>query len=260
MTGTLKRSPSWGAFKELKPRNGVAREEISEVVAVLPSSDTESVSNKAKPAFNVESPALPQEQTFYAVDSDQRDEEEFDELGEGAIRQIGRSFISLVGAGSAASLVAALVVWSVPSHHAAPVNIAIGESETSLQVASLNDQVVTGNEFLIDDTAEVLRSDPDEVTQYIEIDVELPVPSVIEAAIEGSTPPVSTIVDASGYPGPVPMPRDLAYVAMATFEESPLAQGSDDEALSAVTAAREIGSHEASGWVSVMMPKPRPVF
>jgi hypothetical protein len=260
MTGTLKRSPSWGAFKELKPRCDASREVSAEVVDMAPVNQNESVSNKAQPAFDVQSPTLPLEQTFYAVDAVDRDEEEFDELGEGAIRQIGRSFISLVGAGSAAALVAAVVIWTIPNDRPGSVNVATSESESTLQVASLNNEVVTGREFFVDASADEMRSEPDEVTQFIEIDVELPVPSVIEAAIEGSTPPVSTIVDATGYPGPVPMPRDLAYVAMATFEESPMAQGSDDEAMSAATFNDDVARSDNGTFVSVMIPKPRPVF
>jgi hypothetical protein len=207
------------------------------------------------PAFDVNAPTLPQEQTFYAVDYADRDEEEFDELGEGAIRQIGRSFMSLVGAGSAASLVAALVMWSVPGPQAPGIDVAADTTTPISQVASLGNELGAGKEFFVDESASDLRNTPDEVAQFIEIEVNLPVPSVIEEALDGSSAPVSTIVDASGYPGPVPMPREMAYVAMAAFEESPLAQGSDDEAL---TAGKSL--QNTKEWVSVMMPKPRPVF
>jgi len=254
MTNAQRTTPSWGAFKGIKPQSAKPSP-IPDAPAATPTIDPDNSFLSTRPAFDIHAEPLGKDESFYATPSHHRNEEEFDELGEGAIRQIGRSFISLVSMGSAAALMAAAVFWAMPSGDQA--QMAEAESKPNVILEGEGVAVASGHEFFIGDVSDLRGRENKVFSEAIQIDVDLPIPSVIAKAEENTTPVQSALSDDLGYPGPTPLPRSVAFAALENFEDSPMAQGSDDEALS---AARSAVASTEQAWVSVMIPKDRPHF
>lgn len=255
MTSIQRKAPSWGAFKEKK----AATESDSEAAATTTTSPAEEFASSpvaGGPAFDLRQDIPSPQENFFAVAPDERSEEELDALGEGAIRQIGRNFVSLVSGGSAFALLAVGVMWILPLGDP-------GEDTSRTTIASSSEAEVSatvsgGHEFYVDDEAAGTAAIADEPQQFFEITVNLPVPVVSSKDESGVSALKSTLAETSGYPGPIPLPRDVAIAALEDFEEGPLAQGSDDE----VTSIRLVSSSgaEVVGPRGIPLPKMRPVF
>ena len=276
MTATRKSGPSWGAFRGIKPKadetsvdllnHGNGSHDavnISETVVDLSAGESRHFENT--PAFDVRSVRSSSDIGFYAVPSDDPDEDEYENLGEGALRQIVRNFVSLAGTCSAVALLGAVVFWAVPNGRTEVAMIAdageiVGVEEAGdvsvLQTNASeisNDAVATlvGNDISVDQEPKV---------KTIEISVDLPIPSVVAVADAGISPLKSTLMETSEMPGPMPTPRAIAMAALEEFEDGPLAQGSDDEAISAGRSLLKDKEAVVAKWVSVMIPKSRPLF
>lgn len=255
MTDTGHKVPNWGAFK------GMGRQEVlsninkhcetaEDDTSLLP----ETV-NETPPVFDPRS-EIPDDGNFYACEHNlDRSEEEFDELGEGAIRQIGKNFITMASASVGVFAIVAAVMWSIPNRHLNDeISVAMAGGGTSMAEADRVVSHVDQNEIHATFVSKknLVSAAP---VEYIEVDVVLPIPSVIAEATTGEAPEHSVLMSYTGLSGPAPYPRSAALAAADELVEGPLAQGSDDEAVRPAPIA-----DENKPWVSVMIPMKRPIF
>lgn len=248
MTDRVGDVPTWGAFRGVTAVSKFDHQRTIEPVATPEASHS--------PAFDIHSEGLPLEETFYATEHiGDRTEEEYDALGEGAIRQIGRNFVKLISATSMVALLGAFVAWAVPDDSADTNPTLMADASGSQILSDDPKEAAFGQAFYVERDTGRSTIAADEIKQFVEVNVVLPIPSIKAAAVPGQTPNETTLAENAATPWPVPFSRDVAMAAMSAFEEGPLAQGSDDEAI------HFSGDEETySSWVSVMIPKQRPSF
>jgi hypothetical protein len=199
-----------------------------------------------------------------------RNEEEYDDLGEGALRQIGRNFASIAGIGSTFAMLAAFAIWIAPSDNYSVAAITKADLELisgdqgntkNLETEKVI-EVALKQDFFVGDEANSSFLTEQEPAGFVEIQVELPIPVIVEKTKVDEEPLASTrglVFDASGFPGPIPIAREYALNTLSGTERGIIAQGSDDEQTeSAIAEAFEV-VHKRE-WVSVMIPRARPLF
>lgn len=252
---TLDRSacavPTWGAFRGIA--SGISKETFSSDAPEGSNRGSEKVEGGSAPAFNLNDVPVDAETSFYADVGSDRNEIEFDALGEGALRQIGRNFISVLGSVSAIGLAIGSVLWIFSEAPMDPASVIASNVSGSELVATIsNPDYFVSSEADVDVPLEI------ESAEAYVIDLDIPVPSVIEASQSEGNEPMSVVKNGDDK-NPTPISRQVALASFASVEDGPLAQGSDDESVlgSSIQAASLSG---AGNWVSILMPVDRPAF
>jgi hypothetical protein len=268
MNSTHRKTPAWGGFKG-SAGNGPSEnsDDVSFYGVTVLDRMIDGPDSRDAPAFNVHVSLNDDASPEAFLD---RNEEEYDDLGEGAIRQISRNFASIVGTGSTFAMLAAFAIWIAPSDKSSVVSIANADlnlvSEERVDASNLETkkviEVALKQDFFVsaeDNSPSLAEQEP---SGFVEIQVELPIPVIVEAVKMDEAPLASTrelVFDASGFPGPIPIAREYALNTLAGTEIGIIAQGSDDERTEVATS-EVLEAAQAREWVSVMIPRSRPLF